>query len=88
MQGPRCASSLSAPKVTICPEADVAIEVPRTHPLCSPLLTVLPLQLLAYRTALALDRRIDHETSPTVTAEFSGHWWVDEAHVHAGAVTP
>ena len=52
-------------------EADVAIEVPRTHPLCSPLLTVLPLQLLAYRTALALDLDVDRprNLAKSVTVE-------------------
>ena len=39
--------------------ADVAIPIPRTHPLLSPLVSVLPLQLLAYETALALGRDID-----------------------------
>ena len=52
-------------------EADVAIEVPRTHPLCSPLLTVLPLQLLAYRTALALELDVDRprNLAKSVTVE-------------------
>ena len=39
--------------------AHVAIPVPRTADFVSPLLTVLPLQLIAYRTALALGRDID-----------------------------
>jgi glucosamine--fructose-6-phosphate aminotransferase (isomerizing) len=52
-------------------EADVAIEVPRTHPLCSPLLTVLPLQLIAYRTALALKLDVDRprNLAKSVTVE-------------------
>ena len=52
-------------------EADVAIEVPRTHTLCSPLLTVLPLQLLAYRTALALELDVDRprNLAKSVTVE-------------------
>jgi glucosamine--fructose-6-phosphate aminotransferase (isomerizing) len=39
--------------------ADVAIPIPRTHGLLSPLVSVLPLQLLAYQTALALGHDID-----------------------------
>jgi len=31
--------------------ADYVIEIPATHPLLSPLLSVIPLQLLAYHTA-------------------------------------
>ncbi|MBD40702.1 MAG: glutamine--fructose-6-phosphate transaminase (isomerizing) [Euryarchaeota archaeon] len=52
-------------------EADVAIQVPRTHTLCSPLLTVLPLQLLAYRTALALELDVDRprNLAKSVTVE-------------------
>ena len=52
-------------------EADVAIEFPRTHPLCSPLLTVLPLQLMAYRTALALELDVDRprNLAKSVTVE-------------------
>ena len=38
---------------------DVSIAVPRTAEVFSPLLTVLPLQLLAYRAGLALGRDID-----------------------------
>ena len=37
----------------VAEEADVAIAVPACDPLLSPLLTVVPLQLLAYHTALA-----------------------------------
>ncbi len=39
--------------------ADVSIPVPRTAPLLSPLVTVIPMQLLAYQAALALGRDID-----------------------------
>jgi glucosamine--fructose-6-phosphate aminotransferase (isomerizing) len=51
--------------------ADVAIAVPRCHPLLSPLLTVLPLQLLAYRAGLALGRDIDRprNLAKSVTVE-------------------
>jgi glutamine---fructose-6-phosphate transaminase (isomerizing) len=40
-------------------EADISFAVPETDNLLSPLLTILPLQLLAYKTALALNRDID-----------------------------
>ena len=43
----------------IAAEGDISIAVPRTHEVFSPLLTVLPLQLLAYKAGLALDRNID-----------------------------
>lgn len=38
---------------------DVSIAIPKTHAMCSPFLSVLPLQLLAYKAGLALDRNID-----------------------------
>ncbi len=40
-------------------QADVSIPIPRTHPLLSPLISVLPLQLLSYQAALALGHDID-----------------------------
>jgi glucosamine--fructose-6-phosphate aminotransferase (isomerizing) len=40
-------------------QADVSIPIPRTHPLLSPLISVLPLQLLSYHAALAMGRDID-----------------------------
>lgn len=43
----------------IAEHGDVSIAIPKTHDLCSPFLTVLPLQLLAYKAGLALDRNID-----------------------------
>ena len=43
----------------IAEHGDVSIAVPETMDLCSPFLTVLPLQLLAYKAGLALDRNID-----------------------------
>ncbi len=52
--------------------ADVAIAVPRTRsPLVQPLLTVLPLQLFAYRAGLALGRDIDRprNLAKSVTVE-------------------
>ena len=55
----------------IAKEADVAISVPRTSRWFTPFLTVLPLQLLAYRTALAMGRDIDRprNLAKSVTVE-------------------
>jgi glucosamine--fructose-6-phosphate aminotransferase (isomerizing) len=55
----------------IAKEADVSISVPRTSRWFTPFLTVLPLQLLAYRTALAMDRDIDRprNLAKSVTVE-------------------
>jgi glucosamine--fructose-6-phosphate aminotransferase (isomerizing) len=55
----------------IAKEADVSIAVPRTSRWFTPFLTVLPLQLLAYRTALAMDRDIDRprNLAKSVTVE-------------------
>ncbi len=51
--------------------ADVSIPVPRASTLISPLFSVLPLQLLAYRAGLALGRDIDRprNLSKSVTVE-------------------
>ncbi|MDP2307589.1 MAG: glutamine--fructose-6-phosphate transaminase (isomerizing) [Pseudomonadota bacterium] len=52
--------------------ADVSIPVPRTHSsLISPLVTVLPLQLIAYRAGIMLDRDIDRprNLAKSVTVE-------------------
>jgi len=51
--------------------ADEIIEVPHTHGLLSPFLTVLPMQLLAYYTALALGRDVDkpRNLAKSVTVE-------------------
>ncbi len=51
--------------------ADVSIAVPKTRSLISPLLTVLPLQLIAYRAGLALGRNIDRprNLAKSVTVE-------------------
>jgi glucosamine--fructose-6-phosphate aminotransferase (isomerizing) len=51
--------------------ADVSIPVPATSELFTPLLTVLPLQILAYRTGLALGRNVDRprNLAKSVTVE-------------------
>ena len=51
--------------------ADEIIEVPHTHGLLSPFLMVLPMQLLAYYTALALGRDVDkpRNLAKSVTVE-------------------
>ena len=50
---------------------DISIAVPRSEPLLSPLLTTLPLQLLAYQAGLALGRDIDRprNLAKSVTVE-------------------
>jgi len=55
----------------IAEQGDVVIEVPRTHPYCSPLLTVLPTQLIAYHTALSLGLDVDRprNLAKSVTVE-------------------
>jgi len=52
-------------------QADVSIAVPRTSSLVSPLLTVLPLQLMAYQAGLALGHDIDRprNLAKSVTVE-------------------
>ena len=56
---------------SISEEADISIPVPATMPLLTPLLTVVPLQLLAYHTALALDCDVDRprNLAKSVTVE-------------------
>ncbi len=51
--------------------ADISIPVPRSNPFISPLFSVLPLQLLAYRAGLALGRDIDRprNLAKSVTVE-------------------
>ena len=51
--------------------ADVSIPVPETADYASPLLTVLPLQLIAYHAGLALGRDIDkpRNLAKSVTVE-------------------
>ena len=55
----------------IAQHADVAISIPRTSRWFTPFLTVLPLQMLAYRTALAMGRDIDRprNLAKSVTVE-------------------
>jgi glucosamine--fructose-6-phosphate aminotransferase (isomerizing) len=52
-------------------EADISISVPGTNSLLSPLLTVVPLQLLAYHTALELECDVDRprNLAKSVTVE-------------------
>ncbi|MFN3315976.1 MAG: SIS domain-containing protein, partial [Raineya sp.] len=51
--------------------AEFAIEIPNTHEAFSPLLTVIPLQLLAYHTAVALGLNVDQprNLAKSVTVE-------------------
>jgi glucosamine--fructose-6-phosphate aminotransferase (isomerizing) len=55
----------------IADEGDVSIGVPSIHPWLSPLLTVLPMQLIAYETALRLGRDVDRprNLAKSVTVE-------------------
>ena len=52
-------------------EADIAISVPATNSILSPLLTVIPLQLIAYHTAVKLDLDVDkpRNLAKSVTVE-------------------
>ncbi|CAN5837559.1 glutamine--fructose-6-phosphate transaminase (isomerizing) [soil metagenome] len=56
---------------TIGAHADVVITVPRVDELLSPVVNVIPLQLLAYETALALGRDVDQprNLAKSVTVE-------------------
>ena len=56
---------------TISEEADIAIPIPACDPLLTPLLSVLPTQLLAYKTALALGCDVDRprNLAKSVTVE-------------------
>ena len=56
---------------SIAEEADISIPVPATDPMFTPMLTVLPLQLIAYKTALALDCDVDRprNLAKSVTVE-------------------
>ncbi len=56
---------------SIAEEADISIPVPSTDPMFSPMLTVLPMQLIAYQTALALDCDVDRprNLAKSVTVE-------------------
>jgi glucosamine--fructose-6-phosphate aminotransferase (isomerizing) len=55
----------------VAEEGDVTIAVPKCDPLLSPMLTVLPMQLIAYHTALELDCDIDRprNLAKSVTVE-------------------
>ena len=55
----------------IASEGDVSIAVPAIHPWLTPLLTVVPLQLMAYETALRLGRDVDRprNLAKSVTVE-------------------
>ena len=55
----------------IAEEADISISIPPVHPLLSPLLTVIPMQLIAYHAALALDCNVDRprNLAKSVTVE-------------------
>ena len=57
--------------ILIHEEGDVCISVPKVHELLSPLLTVVPLQLIAYHTALALGCDVDRprNLAKSVTVE-------------------
>lgn len=52
-------------------EGDVNIAIPKVHSLLSPLLTVVPMQLIAYHTALALGNDVDRprNLAKSVTVE-------------------
>ncbi len=56
---------------SIAEESDISIPVPSTDPMFSPMLTVLPLQLIAYYTALALNKDVDRprNLAKSVTVE-------------------
>lgn len=56
---------------SIAEYGDISISIPRSSEIFSPLLTVLPLQLLAYKTGLALNRDIDRprNLAKSVTVE-------------------
>ncbi len=56
---------------SIAEEADISIPVPATDPMFSPMLTVLPMQLIAYHTALALGCDVDRprNLAKSVTVE-------------------
>ena len=56
---------------SIASEGDVSIAVPAIHPWLSPLMTVVPLQLLAYETAVRLGKDVDRprNLAKSVTVE-------------------
>ena len=56
---------------SIAEEGDISIPVPATDPMFTPMLTVLPMQLIAYHTALALECDVDRprNLAKSVTVE-------------------
>ena len=56
---------------SVAKHGDINISVPKTFEYFSPLLTILPLQLISYYTSLALDRNIDRprNLAKSVTVE-------------------
>ena len=56
---------------SIAQEADISIPVPSTESIFSPMLTVVPLQLIAYETALLLGCDVDRprNLAKSVTVE-------------------
>jgi glucosamine--fructose-6-phosphate aminotransferase (isomerizing) len=56
---------------SIAEDADISIPVPSTDSMFTPMLTVLPLQLIAYHTGLALDCDVDRprNLAKSVTVE-------------------
>ena len=67
------ASLPSPPRATrhLAELADAIIYVPKTHPLLSPLVTTIPLQLMAYYAALARGHNVDRprNLAKSVTVE-------------------
>ena len=55
----------------IAEEADISIGIPKIDPILTPLLSVIPTQLLAYHTALARDCDVDRprNLAKSVTVE-------------------
>ena len=59
------------PDDEVAAAADLALRIPAVHPLLSPAVAVVPLQLLAYRAAVALGRDVDkpRNLAKSVTVE-------------------
>ena len=49
---------------SIASEGDVSIPIPKSHEIFSPLISVVPLQLIAYHTALKLGKNVDRPRKP------------------------
>ena len=56
---------------SIASEGDVSIPIPKSHEIFSPLISVVPLQLIAYHTALKLGKNVDRprNLAKSVTVE-------------------